>query len=81
MIQIKNQIALERGYPSWDDMFDFVARDGQYPVVTAQLIEAGMRDYIKRYAKYLQSQNFEGWSEQEKNGYITACSTIENGIV
>lgn len=38
----KDLVAQILGYPNWKEMYDFTARDGQYPSVVAQLIEGAM---------------------------------------
>jgi len=43
-MSIKDKIAQERGYPSWETMFDWISRDGEKPVVVAQLIESACID-------------------------------------
>lgn len=48
--EIKNKIAIQKGYAGWDDYYNWVARDGALPEVTAQLIEASMRDACELYA-------------------------------
>lgn len=35
---------------------------------------------ILNYIKKLKSESFEGWSDDEKNGYLTACVSIEEKI-
>jgi hypothetical protein len=47
MKEIKNRIAVEKGYPSWDEMYDWISRPGQKPEVVAQLIESATIEYAK----------------------------------
>jgi 3-methyladenine DNA glycosylase AlkD len=35
---------------------------------------------IKRYIKSLKEQSFEGWSEEEVKGYLTACESINQKV-
>lgn len=35
---------------------------------------------IKRYIKTLKEQSFEGWSEEEIKGYLTACESINKKV-
>jgi hypothetical protein len=42
--QAKEVIAKQQGYPSWRELYDWVCRDGQYPAVVGQLIEAAMTE-------------------------------------
>lgn len=37
--------------------------------------------HILNYIKTLKSDSFEGWTEDEKNGYLTACTSIEEKIL
>jgi hypothetical protein len=46
--QIKDQVAKEKGYPNWKEFFDWTCRNGQFPVVVAQLIEAAMQEVCDR---------------------------------
>lgn len=47
--KIKDKVAIERGYTSWQEYYDWVARDDIYPSVVAQLIEDAMDDVCKLY--------------------------------
>jgi hypothetical protein len=48
--KIKDTIVQELDYPSWEEYYNWVSRSGQFPSVTAQLIEAAMDDAAKLYA-------------------------------
>lgn len=37
--------------------------------------------HILNYIKTLKSNSFEGWTDDEKNGYLTACTSIEEKIL
>lgn len=37
--------------------------------------------HILNYIKRLKSDSFEGWTDGEKNGYLTACTSIEEKIL
>lgn len=37
--------------------------------------------HILNYIKKLKTDSFEGWSDDEKNGYLTACVSIEEKIL
>lgn len=43
----KEIVAIEMGYSSWDEFFEWVARDGEKPVVVAQMIESAMERIFK----------------------------------
>lgn len=47
-VTLKDRIAIEKGYPSWDDYFDWICRPGERPEVVGQLIEAATIEYCKR---------------------------------
>ena len=47
---IKNKVAREKGYPNWDEYYNWIAKDGEYPSVVAQLIEAAMTQVLEEYA-------------------------------
>lgn len=78
---IKDKVAQDKGYPSWEEMFNWICRDNQLPVVVGQLIESATRDYIKAYAQHLVDQSFTGWSEDQIAAYRTALVTISRGIL
>ncbi len=48
--KIKDDVAWERGYPNWEEYYNWIARDGEFPSVVAQLIEGAMEDVAKLYA-------------------------------
>ena len=47
LLQAKNKVAINKGYASWSEMYDWIARDGQLPTVVAQLIESAMEEVLK----------------------------------
>jgi hypothetical protein len=81
--QIKETVATEKGYPSWKEMEDWVINNNS-PVVVAQLLLSAMEEVliknkyrILEHIYRLELESFEGWSNDAKNGYLTACSTIK----
>jgi hypothetical protein len=80
MKAIKDKVAQEKGYPSWEEMFNWICRENERPEVVGQLIESAMVDYVAAVSKHLQDQSFEGWTWDVMQGYLTACITFENEI-
>lgn len=83
---IKNIVAIEKGYPSWEEMENFII-DHNEPAIVAQLLVSAMEDVLIKN-KYrtlehiyrLELESFDGWSSEAKNGYVTACMTIKEFI-
>jgi hypothetical protein len=80
MKHLKDRIAIEKGYPSWDEMYNWISREGQRPEIVAQLIEAAVQDYVKAHCELLLNQSFEGWTSDARNGYMTALFTIKSSF-
>lgn len=73
---IETKVAQDKGYDSWDGMFDFICREGERPEVSAQLIQGATKEYIKLVCDRLENQSFQGWTDGEKSGYLTALKAI-----
>lgn len=46
--ELKNILATENGFPSWEDFYNWTAREGERPDVVAQIIESVMTEVCKR---------------------------------
>lgn len=46
--EIKDMIAIENGFPSWEEFYNWTAREGERPDVVAQIIESVMTEACKR---------------------------------
>lgn len=80
IMSIKDQLAIEKGYASWDDLYDFTCREGQRPDVVGQLIESYVEQAILKRIALLESGSFSGWSDDSKNGYLTALTSLKREI-
>lgn len=58
-------------------MYDWISRDGEKPAVVAQLIEANTKEVGIRICKALELGNFNGWTNDEIKGYLTAVRSIK----
>ena len=47
--EIKNEIAQQKGYPSWVDYYNWIAREGERSDVVAQLIEGAITECFESY--------------------------------
>lgn len=47
--KIKNIVARKRGYPNWDEYYNWIAREGELSSVVAQLIESAMEEAMELY--------------------------------
>ena len=71
---IKQEIATNKGYPSWDKMYNWIAREGEKPSVVAQLVESFTSDYylsaIMQWQDFNQEQQNEGGKEVTFNQFL-----------
>jgi len=44
--QQRDLTATKNGYPSYEELYNWVSRDGQYPAVVAQLIESFTEEVV-----------------------------------
>lgn len=56
MYLLKDRIAQSKGYPSWDDMENFII-DNNYPASIAQLLVSAMEEVATYDLKNLPSEN------------------------
>lgn len=61
--ELKNWVARDMGYPSWDEFFNWIARADEKPSVIAQQIEAAMQKVCIESVRQtlLYHPKFEDW--------------------
>lgn len=64
-------------YPCSLCMLEDQKRDFQKQREQEILQDRNRADALLHFITYLRLQSFEGWSEEAKNGYLTALKTIE----
>lgn len=66
--QAKDRVAKSMGYPNWTEFFNWIARDGETPVVVAQQIESAMEEviHIIRYGNAIPPAPIEFISNRNK---------------
>lgn len=47
LLKAKNAIAVLKGYPNWDEYYDWISRDGERPDVVALQIEGAMEEVME----------------------------------
>jgi hypothetical protein len=77
MKEYLDQVAKSKGYDNWNDCIDWIARDGENPIVTEQIVEA----YVKQAFSILVDdlkQEWLGAYEYEETDRIhsAVCETL-----
>jgi len=81
--ELKNRVAIEIGYPSWDEMENFIIENNKQ-VAVAQLLVSAMESVSQvynidliEYIKKLEEGSFDGWTSDERKAYLTALLSVK----
>lgn len=79
--EIKNQVALSKGYPDWKTMENFIVDHNNLTVVVAQLLVSAMEDVATLHAQQMADKMVEEKLREELiayDKYIGAKGWIDN---
>lgn len=83
-VTLKDRIAIEKGYPSWDDMFDWICRPSERPEVVGQLIEAATKEYCRRLIEQVEddmNSDYMPTSDRQEMAYHDGITALRDKVI
>ena len=79
--EAKDQVAKEYGYSNWDELYNWIARDGELPPVVAQLMEAALKKVCEQLCEKIKEQELIIYGIEEGSGqWQSLCADKESEI-
>jgi hypothetical protein len=61
-----DRVAIERGYDDWKNLVDWIARDGELPIVVQQLTEAYVKAAFQLIVEEMSQAAYDQNGEEDK---------------